>query len=251
MINAMDNAVAFEKLTERLVSKSKDGMEYVCIAEIRNRVASVLAPWNYNFEIIGSPVILEVRNCSSVTVTGRLTIIDDDGKIVAVRQVAAGSDFAFLKEDKQRTAQDIKTYVSSACSEAYKKCWQELGVGAEQVMFSARKSSSGSSEASWYEVTFMSDFTVRGKVMYADVMLSDGSSRQLVIMKKGLDWMLAHSAPETTSEQMISAIISTYGITKRSKGMPVYGTLKVFNGTAQLLFEATKIKSRGNVENAG
>lgn len=248
MINAMDNAVAFEKLTERLVSKSKDGMEYVCIAEIRNRVASVLAPWNYNFEIIGSPVILEVRNCSSVTVTGRLTIIDDDGKIVAVRQVAAGSDFAFLKEDKQRTAQDIKTYVSSACSEAYKKCWQELGVGAEQVMFRTRKSSSETSEA-WYEVTFMSDFTVRGKVMYADVMLSDGSSRQLVIMKKGLDWMLAHSAPETTSEQMISAIISTYGITKRSKGMLVYGTLTVFNGTAQLLFEATKL--RGNIENAG
>lgn len=248
MINAMDNAVAFEKLTERLVSKSKDGMEYVCIAEIRNRVASVLAPWNYNFEIIGSPVILEVRNCSSVTVTGRLTIIDDDGKIVAVRQVAAGSDFAFLKEDKQRTAQDIKTYVSSACSEAYKKCWQELGVGAEQVMFRTRKSSSETSEA-WYEVTFMSDFTVRGAVMYADVMLSDGSRRQLAIMKKGLDWMLAHSAPETTSEQMISAIISTYGITKRSKGMLVYGTLTVFNGTAQLLFEATKL--RGNIENAG
>lgn len=240
MINAMENEIVFEKLTEKLASKSKDGMEYVSIADIRNRVANVLAPWNYNFEIIGNPVILEVRNSVSVVVTGRLTIIDDDGSTVAVRQTAAGSDLAFLKNDRESTAQDIKTYVSAACSEAYKKCWQEFGVGADQVAFKAKKGSTGGSEAAWYDVKFLTDFTSRGMLLTADVMHADGSKRQLVIMKKGLEWMIDHSAPGTTTQQLINAIMTTYGVNKRKPTMQVYGTLTNFRGIDQLLFEETR-----------
>lgn len=240
MINAMDNEIAFEKLTEKLASKKKDGMEYISISDIRSRVASVLAPWNFSFEILGNPQILEVRNNVSIVVTGRLTIIDDEGKNVTVRQVASGSDVAFLKDDSNRTAQEIKTYVAAACSEAYKKCWQELGIGAEQVTFKSKKVSS----SEWYSVKFLSDFTVRGMVLTADVALADGGKRQLAIMKKGLDWMMEHSTPGTTVQQMIKAVVTTYGATRRLNTMSVYGNLVNFKGIEQLLFEETETTRR-------
>ena len=242
MINGMENAEAFGKLTRELQSKSKEGSgsAYVSIDAIRERVASVLAPWNYNYEVVGAPQVIEVRDNVSVIVTGRITIIDDDGKVIAVRQTMGGYDVPFMREDKNRVAQEIKTMVASACTEAYKKCWQEFGVGSTEVQYKPSAKAKGST---WYDVTFLSDFSVGNNMLTAQVRMPDGSERQLTIMQRGIAWMVDNAVPGTKPGDIISMVAKSYGANKDRKTMRVYGSLSTFRGKDQLLYEAGSPKN--------
>lgn len=252
MINGMDNTEVFECLTREIGAdtKERNGSSYVKIDAIRNRVNSVLAPWNYNFEIVGEPHIIEVRDNVSVIVTGRLTIIDDDGKTVAMRQTLGGYDFAFLKDNRDKVAQEIKTMVASACTEAYKKCWQEFGVGSSELHY--KPSPGKSKECTWYDVTFLSDFTVGRNILTAQVRMPDGSERELAIMQKGINWMVDNAAHGTTAENVITMVAKSYGANKDRKTMRVYGSLSTFRDKEQLLYEAGSPKNSkgGRTENA-
>ena len=165
-INGKEYAQFFTELTAPLESEKKyDGASYITIKSLNKRITQVAMPWNYVYEA-GQPQILTARSTMAVVVVGKLTIIDDDGNVVASRQVPGGCDIAFSTSTPDKTASELKSAVAAASTEAYKNCWQEFGVGADAVSYPKKgktnaNAGSNATDTEYYDVKFLSDFSVR------------------------------------------------------------------------------------------
>ena len=226
----------FRELGKPVRVSRKEGTDttYVSVSAVEGRVAELLLPSNYSFEC-GEPQLFSAGKESAFVVTGKLTLIDDDGKVVCTRQMPGGADLSFLKNDKEMAANELKTFVTAAKSAAFVNCWLAMGLGDKsELHFGGSKGKT--QQAQVYEVKFTSAFSYseRAGLLKATAEV-EGKTVEFKIFKDGLEGLAkkyGKSVPE-----VVKCIVANYGPGKARPTWKCAGTLGEYKGAPQFVFE--------------
>lgn len=225
----------FRELGKPVRVSRKEGTDttYVSVSAVEGRVAELLLPSNYNFEC-GEPRLFKAGKRTTFIITGKLTLIDDEGKAVCTRQLPGGSDLSFLKNDKEMTANELKTFITAAKSAAFVNCWLAMGLGDKsELHFGSRKTQT---ESRPYEVKFTSAFSYseRAGLLKATAEVA-GKTVEFKIFKDGLEG-LAKKYGKTVPE-VVKCLVANYGPGKARPTWKCAGTLGEYKGAPQFVFE--------------
>lgn len=181
-----------------LVGKDYEGNFYLPKDLVDEKLDEILG-LNYDFEIIGEPKLIIEGSKKFFVGAGKMTIKDDDGRIVAVRTAGGSSQVIFKKNSTE--PKDIGNDFQSCISSIKKKCAKEFGLGRYLSLdiskakcqtydsnSAPRRSNNGpnsknSNEPREVVVTLNSNFSSNKSFYKAEVTTEKGEKRALVIWK--------------------------------------------------------------------
>lgn len=236
-INGMSLGDFFEKMNASVeVQKKDDGATYIGIDSVEKRIGELILPSNYNFTC-SEPKREQIGNRQAFIVTGLLELLDDEGNIICRRCVPGGSEISFLKDSQDRPANEIKSYVASAKSNAFVNAWISIGLGGKQdLKFKASKSASKGSDGVLKEVVFTSNCTYSEKsnLLKANATV-DGEIVAFRIFKEGFQYYMDFY--KKSLQDVVKCIVDNYGSGKGRRSLKCYGTFSEYNGVKQFIFQ--------------
>lgn len=231
----------FKELAKDIpVKKKKDGSTYISIDSVESRVGKLLLPSNFSFSC-SLPQIVEVGKRKSASVLGRLELLDDAGNTVCIREVPGGAEIQFLQDEPDRPANDLKSYVAAAKSNAFVNAWLAMGLATE-VDLSYKKGKPTSSEGKCYEIALTSNLSFSnkgGKPMICGNAIIEGESVALRIFKEGLEYYSKNNrtGAELSIEAVVKCLTENFGSGRAKKTLIGYGYFSEYNGQKQFIFQ--------------
>lgn len=220
------------------VKEKKDGSTYIPVDSVESRVGELLLPSNYNFSC-SNPQVVEVGKRKSVSVLGRLELLDDTGKIVCVRELPGGAEIQFLQDEADRPANDLKSYVAAAKSNSFVNAWLAMGL-ANKVDLSFKKGGS-TQKGKKYEITLTSNlsYSNKGKPMICGEAVVGGEKVSLRIFQEGLEYFSKNNrtGKVLSIEEVVKCLTENFGSSKAKKTLVGFGYFSEYNGKKQFVFQ--------------
>ena len=224
----------------------KTEITYISVDEVKKRVRELLLPSNYDF--VCSPVqFFNVKNDYSFSLNGRLTIKDDDGQVVLVREIPGGCDVSFMSANPDSLTSDIKTTISSAESYAFVNCWLAAGLAScVELSYKKKKNNSASTTATTttpikradevFDLEFLSDLSV-SKETVKGVVKVKGETREFRIFKEGLSYFENNNkaGKVLTRQEVLKCLVDNFGVSKARKSLKCFGYFNDWNGQKQFI----------------
>lgn len=225
--------IALGKKTPVSTREGSDA-QYISVDAVEQRVNELTLPSNYSFEC-GKPMLFETGKRVSFVVNAKLTLIDDAGNIICVREVPGGSDLSYLKGDIEKAANDLKSYVAAAKSNAFVNCWISMGLGDKsELNFGKNKDKERRKEGNKTVVTITSAFSYAEHVnlLKAEAVV-DGKKCVFKIFSDGFKWLCEKYGKDTAA--IVKCFSENYGPGKRETYTCV-GRLEPYKGELQFAF---------------
>lgn len=235
-INGKSLPEFFAALGKKMPVSTKDGSDtqYIGIDAVEQRVSELTLPSNYSFEC-SNPASFESGKRVTFIVNAKLTLIDDSGNVVCVREVPGGSDLSYLKNDSEKAANDLKSYVAAAKSNAFVNCWISMGLGDKSELNfgkTGNKEPKGAAKKTVVTITSAFSYADHAKLLKADAMV-DGKKCVFKIFSDGLDWLCNKYQKDTAD--IVKCFSDNYGPGKRETYACI-GRLEAYKGDLQFAF---------------
>lgn len=120
---------------ESLFKDNPAGFSYLPFEVYLERMDTVIGVFNYDFEITHTDWV-DVGEKKHISTVGKVTIRDDDGRVVSVKSATGDADVICKKvENPGDKPQAVKpgNDAKTAAHDAFKGCCRMLGVGDEQL----------------------------------------------------------------------------------------------------------------------
>lgn len=225
---------------------NKFGFYYLPVEKYQQRMDEVVGILNYDF-ITSEPRTCIVGTKPHISLSGTITIRDDDGNVVTQKSACGGCPVIMKNADNEAAA--YKNDLESATQDVFKRCCKRLGI-AEAQLKQLRREGKGSSEdiggnaqtVSLYRVKLRESFSSLGKNGYSAMVDVEGEDepRKLVIWQSAI--------VEIEKYIPIAKFINCY---KANMEFSLYGTLNVWkpkNGSSelQLVMEKPYVNEEGS-----
>lgn len=225
------------------------GYYYLPIEKYQQRLDDVVGILNYDF-ITSEPRTCVVGTKPHISLSGTITIRDDDGNVVTSKSACGGCSVIMKKADNE--AATYKNDLESATVDVFKRCCKKLGI-AEAQLKRLRREGKGSNNisgnmepatVSLYRVKLRESFSTLGKNNsgYSAMVDVEGEKepRKLVLWSSAIDEIEKHIP--------IAKFINNY---KANMEFSLYGTLNVWNrnngqNELQLIMDRPYINEEGS-----
>lgn len=228
------------------VRQKKDtDITYISVDEVKKRVQELLLPSNYDF-VCGPVQFFNVKNDYSFSLNGRLTVKDDDGQVVLIREIPGGCDVNFMSARPDSLSSDLKTTISSAESYAFVNCWLAAGLASCVELSYKKKKNNGSTTATTttpikrtdevFNLEFLSDLSVSNETVKGVVKVK-GETREFRIFKEGLSNFENNNkaGKKLTRQEVLKCLVDNYGVSKARKTFKCFGYFNDWNGQKQFI----------------
>lgn len=252
-VKGKDLSEFFSALGQKVaLNEKQDGSVYFGINEVEDRVNELTYPSNFNVECT-EPRLVEVGKRQSIIVVVTVELLDDDGKLICRRSNTSGCDISYYRDEKgqdpEKAVSELKSFVATAQSNAYVKCWQALGCGLESLSdrsFKNGKKPKGNKPSTAvmdavYTIIFTEGFTYDAKTkLLSSKGTVDGKPVNFKIFKEGLQF-LCDDYKKNESE-IVDCFISNYGPGKLREKITCIGRINTYKNAEQLIFKKLEKK---------
>jgi hypothetical protein len=200
------------------------GYNYLPVEKFRQRMDEVVGILNYDF-ITSEPQVSIIGSRPHISLSGSITIRDDNGNIVTTKAACGGTQV--IMSNKENEAVLFKNDLESAAADVFKRCCKSLGMAEAQLkqLRGSKGSNEHNTEAdptepiAYYRVKLRETFASVGKTGYGAMVEIEGEDepRKLMIWKSGQQEIEKHM-PMANFIQMFTA----------GKVFCLYGTKTVF-----------------------
>lgn len=198
---------------------------YLPVEVYRQRMDEVVGVLNYDFET-SEPRITVVGTKPHISLSGKITIKDDEGNVVTKKSSCGGSQVIMSNTSNEPVL--LKNDLESASSDVFKRCCKGFGMGNAQLK-ELRKKGKDQKEfvginpeepIALYRVTLREAFSSVGKKGYGAMVDIEGESEphKLMIWQNGKEEIEKHIS--------FSKFIQFYGV---GKSFSLYGYKYVFH----------------------
>lgn len=199
---------------------------YLPVEKFRTRLDEVVGILNYDF-VTSEPVVTIVGTRPHISLTGSITIRDDNGNVVTTKAACGGAQVIMSSESKEAVI--FKNDCDTAAEDVFKRCCKSLGIAEAQIKqlrpasTPAKQNVPDPSEpVSLFRVKLKESFSSLGSAGYGAMVEVQGEQepRKLVIWKEG----------QQAIEKFIpmAEFIKAY---KAGKEFSLYGYRSTFKGT--------------------
>lgn len=239
----MINGLSLKEVKERLSAPfpasafgtleiGKRSVEYLDIDVIEERLNDVVGVFNWSFNVEPAQVI-EISSRKAICLVGRLSIYDDDGRLVCEKSSCGGAKVIISSATGE--AEDIPNDCLIASRSVFKQCCKSLfGVFKKDTAQGQSQSTSqpAAPNQGVYTVTFKSPLTHFPKGYKAQVVV-DGEyhQRELIIWESIVNKLTAEWGERYSFEQFMDFVAN-------NPQLKVVGETRCYDGKEQLIFSS-------------
>lgn len=217
-----------------ILTKKGTGFKYAPVEAYQDRIDSVIGAGNYDF-VTESPNLITVRNASAVSISGQISIRDDEGNVVCSKGGTGGAKIIIVKETNE--PKDLANDIKSATSDLFKSCCQKFGIGAEIKKMNDDANGSDEQAIQPTKVFIISGFKSMGTNGYkATAMKENGQKIALVFWQDAVG--------EVEKKCSFDEFSKIYTATEQKpKGLTVKGYEKTYKDELQFVVKGLVAKT--------